>query len=88
MLTQLQRDREFSRSIGIQTDPDHCEMCDLFAIERRRRAEDLGRAIECAGDQARTIFRHRQTIRAWQLATFAATVLMILFAYSSIHRVS
>lgn len=86
MPTKLQLDREFVRSVGIQSEPDNCDMCELYAIERGRRLEDLISSASCIAQQRVDLAEHRETIRMWQLATFAAVFMMLLFAFSSIHR--
>ncbi len=86
MTSTLQTDREFERSVGIQPDRDSCGMCQLYAIERTRRLEDMIEAAACVADHRVTIQEQHLTIRMWRLATFAATVMMLLFAWSSVHR--
>lgn len=85
MPTKLQQDRDFVRSVGIKTDCDDCDMCQLTAIERGRRLTDLMEAAACIAQQKADAHKHRQTIRMWQLATFAAVLMMLLFAFASIH---
>lgn len=85
MPTKLQADREFVRSVGIKPDRDNCDMCQLYAIERGRRLEDMINAAACIAQQRAAIAEHRQRVHMWQLATFAAAVMMLVFAFSSIH---
>lgn len=85
MSTALQRDRDFARSVGIKPDSDTCDMCQLYAIERGRRLDDVIEAAGCVAKQRADLRQQRQTIHMWKLATFAATLMMLLFAFSSIH---
>lgn len=85
MPTKLQSDREFARSVGIKPDRDNCDMCELYAIERSRRLTDLVDAVACIAKQKGTIAAQGESIHMWQLATFAAALMMVLFAIASIH---
>lgn len=84
-IEQVSTDREFARSVGISFGT--CEMCDLLAIEAARKEagiRTLNRAISARNG---IIQKQRHAIGMWQLATFAAVVMMALFAWDSIYHV-
>lgn len=84
MATQIQLDREFVRAVGIEDTFNGCDMCQLLSMDSRRKDEEL--AIRSGIIESHTVELavRQKRIRMWQLATFAAGLMAILFAWLSV----
>lgn len=84
MPTKLQTDREFTRSIGIQDDRSICDMCQLLVLSEARAKEAVSVAALVIDGNRKTIAKKTEHVRMWQLATFAAVLMMIAFGWMSL----
>lgn len=80
------KDREFARAVGIREETEICDMCHLLSLSVERCDNEKAVNDELIREQAGIISGLRQKNRQWQLATFAATLLAILFAVASLKR--
>lgn len=74
-------DRQFAKDVGIATS---CEMCDLLHVDIQRQREETGHRESIIWSLLQLTIRQNQSVRMWQLATFAAVMFGVLMAICSL----
>lgn len=74
-------DRAFERAVGIS---HACEMCDLLTIQGNRRGETVNILERQVAVRDRLIKKQRHAISMWRLATFAASLVMLMFVFADL----